>query len=329
MESITKNRQSAETLRAMIAAAFGPEQVPEGEDFAEELGHGWFNVAYRIALRDGRNVVLKIAPPAGVEVMTYERGAMDIELASLALIREHTGVPVPEVLFADAGRRICDAPYFFMPYIDADNIGIVKETLSDAEVADYWEQLGARNAELNAIEGPGFGPLLDPRFPTWRAAFGQMCEDVLADGERRRVDLGFDYATVREVLADHADSLDEVTEPRFVEWDLWPSNVMVAGGRIVCIIDHERAFWGDPLMEAGFCGAELPAISDAESFARGWGRGPLTPAERTRRRLYGLHLLLIMVIETDYRSHTDTDQYDWARAQLAELMARFGHLPRA
>nr|BFF26499.1 hypothetical protein GCM10025732_44640 [Glycomyces mayteni] len=150
-----------------------------------------------------------------------------------------------------------------------------------------------------------------------------MAEDVLADGERRGVDLGFGYDAIREILAAHADSLDEVTEPRFVEWDLWPSNAMVRDGRIVCVIDHERAFWGDPLMEAGFCGAELPAISDAEAFGRGWGRGPLTATERRRRRLYGLYLLLVMVIETDYRGHTDTKQYDWARGQLEGLMARF------
>ncbi|WP_051393540.1 phosphotransferase family protein [Glycomyces arizonensis] len=179
MESITENRQTPETLKAMIAKAFGPDRVPAGEDFAEELGHGWFNVAYKIRLRGGRDVVLKIAPPPGVEVMTYEQGAMDIELASLALIREHTDAPVPEVLFADTSLEVCDAPYFFMPCIDADNIGIIEGALSPGELADYWEQLGARNAELDAIKGTGFGPFLDPRFSTWRAAFEQRCEDVL------------------------------------------------------------------------------------------------------------------------------------------------------
>lgn len=323
MESITKNRQTPETLRAMIARAYGEDQVPDGDGFAEELGHGWFNVAYRLRLRDGAQVVLKIAPPAGIEVMTYERGAMDIELASLALIREHTGVPVPDVHFADASRELCDAPYFFMPYIDAENLGIVQDSLPPEALAAYWEQLGALNAQLNGIKGTGFGPLLDPRFGTWCEAFSAMFGDVLADGERRGVDLGHGYDRMRVLLARHADSLDEVTEPRFVEWDLWPSNAMVRDGRVVCVIDHERAFWGDPLMEGGFCGAELPALSDAEAFARGWGRGPLTATERTRRRLYGLYLLLVMVIETDYRGHTDTHQYDWARGELDGVMARF------
>jgi hypothetical protein len=55
MESITKNRQPAGTLRAMVARAYGPGQVPAaGEDWVSELGHGWFNVAYLVRLRTAR-----------------------------------------------------------------------------------------------------------------------------------------------------------------------------------------------------------------------------------------------------------------------------------
>src|SRR4051812_23522402 len=107
MESITKNRQSAATLRAMVARAYGSDLVPSADGWVSELGHGWFNVAYRIDLRDGARVVLKIAPPRHVEVMTYERGAMATELAALALIRERTSVPVPTVDFADRSHELC------------------------------------------------------------------------------------------------------------------------------------------------------------------------------------------------------------------------------
>jgi hypothetical protein len=83
-----------------------PDQVPTGEHWVSELGHGWFNDAYRIRLRDNSTVVLKIAPPSTVEVMTYERGAMATELAALGLIREHTTVPVPAVDFADETHEL-------------------------------------------------------------------------------------------------------------------------------------------------------------------------------------------------------------------------------
>ena len=325
MESITKNRQPAEALRAMVARAYGPDQVPAvGGDWVSELGHGWFNVAYRIRLRDGSVVVLKIAPPPAVEVMTYERGAMTTELAALRLIRERTDVPVPTVDFADQSREHCDADYFFMPFIDADNLGLVGDKLSAADRGAYHEALGAANRDLNSIRAAAFGPLVGPGDRSWRVVFTGMVEDVLRDGERRRVDLGWEYDVVRGVLAENEGCLDEVTEPRFVEWDLWDNNVMIRDGTIVSIIDHERAFYGDPLIEGGFTATELPAFGDPAAFMRGYGRGELTGTERVRRRLYCLHLALIMVVETVYRGHADTRQYDWAREQLTAIMTLLG-----
>ncbi|MFC9914745.1 phosphotransferase family protein [Streptomyces sp. NPDC127197] len=322
MESITKNRQSPEVLRAMVERAYGPDRVPDGEGWVSELGHGWFNVAYRIRLRDGYEVVLKIAPPPAVEVMTYEQGAMGIELAALDLIGKHTTVPVPRVDFADRSRELCDADWFFMPFVGADNLGIVGPELPAQDLAGYKEQVGAANRQINSIRGTAFGPLAGPGDTSWRRVFTNIVEDVLTDGERRRVDLGWDYDTVREVLAEHSASLDEVSEPRLVEWDLWDSNVMVRDGKIACVIDHERAFFGDPLIEAGFAGTQMAAaFGDSTHFMRGYGHPPLTETESVRRRLYCLHLALIMVIETVYRGHTDTTQYDWARERLTEVMA--------
>lgn len=321
LESITKNRQPPQTLRAMIARAYGPDQVPtEDPGWATELGHGWFNVAYRIRLRDGTQVALKIAPPATVEVLTYERHAMATELSALRLIPEHTDVPVPAVHFADQSHELCDADYFFMPYIDADNLGTLRGTLPQATHDAYQEALGAATRELNTIRGTAFGPLTGPGHHSWRTVFTRMVEDVLNDGERRAVDLGWDYDAVRDVLDANADSLDEVTDPRYVEWDLWDNNVMVRDGAIVSVIDHERAFYGDPLIEAGFVATQLPAFGDSTAFMRGYGHRALTTTERTRRRLYCLHLTLILVIETVYRGHTDTRQYDWARDRLTEAM---------
>ena len=60
MESVTKNRQPVGVLRAMVARAYGAGLVPAGDEWVSELGHGWFNVAYRMRLSDGREVVLKI-----------------------------------------------------------------------------------------------------------------------------------------------------------------------------------------------------------------------------------------------------------------------------
>jgi aminoglycoside phosphotransferase (APT) family kinase protein len=329
MESATKNHQPLGVLRAMIERAYGPGQVPAGgECWVTELEHGWFNVAYRLRLRDESEVVLKIAPSPAVEVMTHERAAMATELRALSLIRQHTTVPVPDVHFADRTHELCDADYFFMPFVDADNLGIVKSSLPRSDLEAYQEALGKANRELNSIAGPAFGPLAGVGDPSWRVVFTGMVEEVLRDGERRQVDLGWDYDVVRTVVSEHAPCLDAVVEPRFVEWDLWDSNVMVRDGTIVSILDHERAFYGDPLIEAGFVATQLPAFGDPTAFMRGYGQGELAEPERTRRRLYCLQLALIMVIETVYRAHTDTHQFDWARRQLTEAMALLGRVER-
>jgi aminoglycoside phosphotransferase (APT) family kinase protein len=326
MHSTTKNRQDAGTLRSMIARAYGEQQVPAGDEIAEEITHGWFNVAYRIRLRDGRQVVLKIAPPADVEVLTREVGMMRAELAAMRLVAENTSVPVPRVDHADLSHELVDADYFFMEYIDADNFGIAaaEALLAPEVVAAGNRELGQLNRQINEVVGPHFGPLVGEGSATWHEAFTKMIEDTLDDRARAQVDIGWNDDDIRGVLAEHASTLDEVTVPHLVEVDLWAKNSMIRDGRIVAILDHERAVWGDPLMEAGLTGLDFPDFGDPADFMVGFGLARLTPAERTRRRLYSLYLALIMVVETKYRGHTDTEVYDLGRRHLDLIMAALG-----
>jgi aminoglycoside phosphotransferase (APT) family kinase protein len=321
VESITKNRQPVTTLRAMVERAYGPEQVPAGEDFATELSYGFFNALYRIRLRDGAQVVLKIAPPADVELMAREHRMMRNELAAMELVRSRSDVPIPRVDFVDLSGELIDADYFFMEYVDAACFGIAAEAGELApEVVDAgFEHLGELNRELTEIVGPHFGPLEGPGFTSWREAATAWFEDVLRDGEKAAVDLGRPYGEVSRAWEEHAHVLDVVTEPRFVEVDLWMKNSMIRDGRIVAVIDHERAMFGDPLMEAGLTGLDLPAFPDPAPFMRGFGLGELTPRERTRRRLYTLWLAVTMLVETTYRGQS-TEKYRWARAQLDVAM---------
>ncbi|RXZ72558.1 phosphotransferase family protein [Agromyces albus] len=321
MESVTKNRQSSQVLSAMVARAYGPESVPAGDSWYSELGDGWFNIAYRITLRDGRDVVLKVAPPADVEVMTYERDAMRTELKTIELLRQLGDIPVPRVDYADVSREVCDADYFFMEHIDAENLAARMSELPPDEVRSHMVELGAMNRRINTIVGPAFGSITGPDHSTWDSAFLQMVDELLADGERRSVDLGATSDSIRQLIIGNIDSLREVTVPRLVEWDLWPGNVLISGGRIRAVIDHERAFFGDPLIEVGFAGTQSAHFGDSDAFMEGYGHPELSTTEVTRRKLYQIHLCLILTIETAYREYGDPNHYEWARRQLAESLA--------
>ena len=66
-------------------------------------------------------------------------------------------MPVPAVDFADTTHELGDADYFFMPYIESDNLGIVN-TADDPKTQDAFnEKIGALNRQLNTIRGDHFG----------------------------------------------------------------------------------------------------------------------------------------------------------------------------
>ena len=63
MESKTKNKKTREEIKNMAVRAFDGLGLAAGEEAVLELKEGWFNAAYNIRLVDGREVILKIAPP--------------------------------------------------------------------------------------------------------------------------------------------------------------------------------------------------------------------------------------------------------------------------
>lgn len=324
MESLTKNRQGFETLQRLTERAYGADQVPNNTDAVSELGHGWFNVAYKITLNNGDVKVLKVAP--AIEVLSHEVGAMQTEWAAIELIQKETDVPVAPVDFKDDSLELIDVPYFFMPFIEGDDIGELGDAVSEDDIAHYTEEVGALNRTLNHITGPGFGPLLDPHYDNWVDAYRHFFEGTLHDGEKRNVQLGsFDYGTMREILDEFVPQLAEVTTPHYIEQDMWPKAVIFKDGKPLAHIDHERAIFGDPMLEAGFVFMDIPAFGNSEAFNKGYGKTEFTESERARRQLYTLHLAIIMVVESEYRGFDEPDHLAFVNNNLDDMMARFGH----
>ena len=113
-------------------------------------------------------------------------------------------------------------------------------------------------------------------------------------------------------------ALDEVTEACLVHWDLWDGNIFIHEGQISGIIDFERAFWGEPLIEHYFS-----HFSQCAAFEEGYGRAVVTETERIRRSLYDLFLDLILVIECAYRQYENQDHVKWTIENFRQGYERF------
>jgi aminoglycoside phosphotransferase (APT) family kinase protein len=303
VQSQTKNAKSRDEIDALARHAFGVGLVP-GDAGLRELTDGWFNAVHELALADGRRVVLKIAPPPGAPVMTYERDLMATEVATMRLVKSDPAIPVPAVLFHDESRRLCDAPYFFMEKVPGANLDHVRKALSPGEASAVDRHVGEVVRAINGFRGEWFGMPGHPglRAATWREAFGKIVESVLQDAARRDVAFPRPAEEIRALVQHHTPALDAVREPCLVHWDGWDKNFFIADGRVTGLIDFERALWADPLMEAQFRALSWDGVSDA---LRGYGRTTFTAEEMVRCRLYTLHLALVMHTECFYRLYPD------------------------
>jgi len=289
-------------IAAMLSAAgIGWDQVAS----ATMLDGGTFNSVYRVALTDGRRLILKAAPPADVPVLRHEHGLLHAEalLYTLAAGRRIAGVPA---VVHDGGE------FLLMTELPGQPWPSVADRLTGGQRESLRADVGHLVAGLHAITGTSFGypsGALGPLAATWRDAFGGMLGAVLADAESFEATLPRPASTIRDLIAGHARALDEVTTPVLVHFDLWDGNILVDCGsgtpRVGGLIDAERAFWGDPLADF----VSLALLSDIHrdgAFLDGYRRagGPvvLDAGSEVRLALYRSYLYLIMLAEVTPRA---------------------------
>jgi aminoglycoside phosphotransferase (APT) family kinase protein len=309
VDSLTKRRLSAAELDALVRRVLG---VPLAAHV--ELTEGMFNTAYRLTAADGRETVLKVAPPPDVPLLTHERDLMRTEALAFELMAAH-GLPVPEVLFHENGLLLMTA-------LNGEPWTSARTRLTDAEHGALRRELGTIVRRLHEVTGDVFGYAQGPNAATWREAFTKMVDAVLADAARFDVEL----PDVRPAVEARAHLLDEVTEPVLVHFDLWEGNVFVADGpesglRVEGLIDPERALFGDPL-------AEIPSValfSDLDDdFKAGYGYSGFTEAEETRIALYRAYLCMVMIVEGAPRGYAGEEREAHVRFFREKLAAYLG-----
>lgn len=315
MKNALKRTLNHKELNQLISQVFGANlEISE----VVELKDGWFNAAYDLTLNNGLRTVLKLAPLNGEGVMRYERNVMQTEVEVLKLLWQVDGIPVPEVYFA--GEDPQGGECFLMEFMYGTPLDKVRVQLSEVEIQAVRHELGTISQRLNEIKGEQFGYFAagGVRGASWHEVFENMILNLLLDARDKEIALPAAEDEIRSAIALRRTSLEEVTVPKLVHWDLWDGNVFVDKGQVTGLIDCERALWGDPLMEFYF--REL--AGNQEAFLRGYGKTRFSLAEQERLELYDLYLALIMHIECTYRGYEDDNHHKWAAEQLAHVWGR-------
>ncbi len=311
MDNAIKRKMSQDDLTVLVKRALGEEKEIISN---EELKDGWFNSAYDLTLSDGSRTVLKIAPRTGAGMMTYERNVMRAEVEVLRLLKDTGSIPVPEVYYYEAEEDGQEC--FLMEHLPGSPYNKIKEQLLPEERGQIEEELGRLSRRINEIQSDRFGyyALEEQQGNDWMTVFSNMVSGLLADAKDKDIELPASAEQIKSAMGRRKASLEEVTVPCLVHWDLWDGNVFVEQGRITGLIDCERALWGDPLMEYYF----RPLAGDHSAFLKGYGKEIFTDREKERMELYDLYLALIMHIECTYRQYSDENHRRWAAEHLEQ-----------
>ncbi|MGN9913582.1 phosphotransferase family protein [Phytohabitans sp. LJ34] len=304
-DSVTKRRVSESELARLVSYAFGPTARATAW---REFEGGTYNAAYAVTLDDGRELVLKVAPPPHLKLLTHEVDLMRTEVDFYRRAAA-VGVPVPEVVYAGFERDLLGTDFVFLSLVPGTDLHSLVDGLPPAEVAAVRGQVAGLTARLHTITGSGYGyPLRDSRTwqSTWRGAFGAMVDDLMADAARLDKPLPAPPERIGGLLRRHADVLDEVTRPALVHFDLWDGNVFVQrdpdGWRVTGLIDGERALWGDPIAEL----VSLALLREPEPELLAGIE--LTAGARRRLDMYRTYLYVIMAIEGATRGWYDAER---------------------
>ena len=310
---------TARLTAALTAAGVSRDQVAD----RRRLTGGTFNAVHLVGLADGTRLVVKIPPGPETPLLRYEQGILGAEALYYRLAGQCRDVTVPAVVAVDPVSAA--GGYLVMTHCPGSPWPELTPTPSGSERAELRAALGRQVACLHTITGTGFGyPSLavGPLRGSWRTAFADMVNAVLADAGTFAVTLPRPAAGIQDWFTARAAVLDAVTTPVLVHFDLWDGNVLVesgpAGRRIGAVIDAERAFWGDPLAEL----VSLALFGDIErdtAFLQGYraAGGTVTFDQATRQRLslYRAYLYLIMWVEAVPRQ-CSPERRDWLRDRV-------------
>ncbi|WP_167957256.1 phosphotransferase family protein [Anaerosporobacter faecicola] len=316
MNAVSKFWQTDDTLMKMTQQAIGE---PLQTFSAKPLDGGFCNAVYLITA-NGEDMVLKIAPHEAIEMLSDEKNLLKNEAEMLTFVNEMIHVPIPKVLLYDTSCSICKSPYLFITKIAGVSMDKINQELTNEERNGILEETGKITAAMNAIKGTTFGrPQMPETFTKSNSEFMLgVYKLLIQDGKAKDFTLPcISYDDLWDLLCANKDAFDDCKEPCLIHNDIWDGNMMIHDHKLSGIIDFERCFWGDYLLEDHFSG--YGEISPA--FLKGYGKSSFTKMEERRICLYRIWRRLAMTIEIPYRQFEDDGRYQWVTGELSSQIA--------
>ena len=282
-------------LRSLVPVAIGgPAPV------ITPIGRGEFNSVYWVDGPAGRSV-LRIAPPATMPQIWYERDMMRGEPATHELVATRTRLPIARVLHVDFSHTRIDRDYVLLEALPGEVLEEPGTSTDARRISHVSQQLGALLLQLHGLTAPAclgqavYGYIgahrpMEPQ-PTWWMAFRLMWHRLLDDVAASGAMSTGETDRLRQLLELHRDAIDRSLVPRLLHMDLWEQNILVdEGGTITGILDFDRVLWGD--VEIEFAILDYCALS-GPAFWHGYGqRRDHSRAARLRQHFYLLYDLL-------------------------------------
>jgi fructosamine-3-kinase len=264
----------------------------------DPLGGGCVSEVYRLTLADGSRVVAKV---------DYSGTALlPVEAAMLRALHA-AGLPVPAVLHVAPALLL-------LAFLDGESRF---SPAAEAHAADLL-------ADLHDHSAPCFGYDHDTLIGGLRQPNPWAERWLPFFAEQRLVGMGREanrlgrlsnpaFERVQRLAADLARWLSEPARPSLIHGDVWTTNVMARGDRVVGFLDP-AIYYADPEIELAFI--TLFGTFGRPFFERYAERRPIAPGFfEERRHLYNLYPLLV---------HTRLFGGSYAAA-VEQTLARFGY----
>lgn len=243
MKSITKNLLSDEVITTLFAKA-GFNNVSN----ISTLSGGFFNAVYSVQNND-KQYVLKVAPPAGVDVLTYEKGMMASEVYWYKRMREDTDILTPQIYYYDSDKDIIDSDFFIMEKIDGMQLNELP--MSPEETQAAHATVAKMTASMHKVKNDKFGYVQQQLYDNWYIAIRSMTVSLIKGCEAKNRKSRQGQKLLKFIDANK--NILEKVECCMVNYDIWFKNIMAKRQDDSSImhwwIDPERCFWGDQMAD--------------------------------------------------------------------------------